>query len=433
MAEINIGIIGFGVLFVLIFARMHIGLAMALVGFLGFAYFANFNSALSLLRTVPFASIASYSLSVIPLFVLMGAFCFYAGLSKDLYDSAHKLFGQMRGGLAIATVAACAGFAAISGSSVASAATMGTVALPEMRRRNYSDALATGAVAAGGTIGSLIPPSVALIMYGVITEQSIGKLFLAGFFPGLLEAVFYAITIYLMCRINPLLGPAGPRTTWMEKAQSLKNTWVITTLFIIVLGGIYLGVFSPTEAAGVGAFGAFLFGLIGRRISWEGMKASLLDTGKTSGMIFFILVGAMIFNYFIAVSRLPHQTADFIVNISENHYLILGIILVVYIMLGCVMDAIGMMLLTLPIVFPLIQALHFDPIWFGILVVRVTEVGMITPPIGLNVYIIKGVAEDIPIGTIFKGVVPFIMADICHIAFLIVFPQISLFLPNLMK
>ncbi|MBN2060793.1 MAG: TRAP transporter large permease [Deltaproteobacteria bacterium] len=433
MAEINIGIIGFLVLFILLLFKMHIAMAMGLIGFLGFAYVADFKSALSLLRTVPYTSMADYNLSVIPLFVLMGSFCFYAGLSKDLYDSAHKLLGQIRGGLAIATVAACAGFAAISGSSVASAATMGTVALPEMKRYNYDKGLASGSVAAGGTIGSLIPPSVALILYGIITEQSIGKLFLAGFFPGILEALFYIITIYIICRINPLLGPPGPRTGILEKISSLKNTWIVVALFVLVLGGIYLGIFSPTEAAGIGAFGSLVFGFLRGKIGWKGFKDSFIDTGKTSGMIFFILVGAMIFNYFMAVSRLPFEISEFINSLTQNRYVVITIILVIYIILGCVMDSIAMMLLTVPIFFPLIQLLNFDPIWFGILVVRVSEIGQITPPIGLNVYIIKGVAEDIPMGTIFRGVIPFIIADIFNVILLIAVPQISLFLPNLVK
>jgi len=412
---------------------MPIGFVMALVGFVGFAYLTGFEPALGLLRTVPYRTFADYGMSVIPLFILMGEFCFFAGLSKDLYDTVHNWLGHLRGGLSMATVGACAGFAAVSGSSLATAATMGKVALPEMKRYKYDDRLATGSIAAGGTIGILIPPSVVLIIYGVITEQSIGKLFAAGFIPGILEAVFYMFTIYIICRRNPLMGPPGPSTSLRQKIVSLKNTWVVLLLFVLVIGGLYFGVFSPTEAAGVGAFGAFAFGLARRRLGWQAIKSSLIEAGKTTAMIFIILTGAMILGYFLAVSRLPFELASFIGGLVINRYLILGFILVIYILLGCVMDSLAMILLTVPIFFPLITQLGFNPIWFGILIVRVCEIGLITPPVGLNVYIIKGVAEDVPMHTIFKGIIPFLIADICHVALLVAVPQISLLLPSLMR
>jgi tripartite ATP-independent transporter DctM subunit len=341
--------------------------------------------------------------------------------------------GQLRGGLAMATVGACAGFAAISGSSLATAATMGTVALPEMKRYKYDSRLATGAVAAGGTIGILIPPSVILILYGIITEQSIGKLFLAGFIPGVLEAVFYMVTIYILCKINPFMGPPGPRTSFLSKITSLKNTWIVLALFVLVIGGIYLGVFSPTEAAGVGAFGAFIFGLARRRLGWQALKSSLADTGRTTAMIFVIILGAMILGYFLAVSRIPFELADIVGTLAVNRYVILVLILIVYLLLGCVMDSMAIMLLITPIFFPLAISLGFNPIWFGILITRMTEIGLITPPVGLNVYIIRGVAKDVPMQTIFRGIVPFLIADICHVALLIALPQLSLFLPGFMK
>jgi len=433
VTPLTVGVIGICVLLVLLFSRMPIGFVMALVGFAGFAYLTSFDAGFGVLRTVAYSTFADYNLSVIPLFILMGSFCFFAGLSKDLYDAVHSWLGQLRGGLAMATVGACAGFAAISGSSLATAATMGTVALPEMRRYKYDDRLATGAVAAGGTIGILIPPSVILILYGIITEQSIGKLFLAGFIPGVLEAVFYIITIYILCKINPLLGPPGPKTSLLVKITALKGTWIVLALFILVIGGIYLGVFSPTEAAGVGAFGAFLFGLARRRLGWKALKNSLGDTGKTTAMIFIILLGAMVLGYFLAVSRIPFVLADIVGALPVNRYVILVLILVVYILLGCVMDSMAIMLLITPIFFPLVVSLGFNPIWFGILITRMTEIGLITPPVGLNVFVIQGVAKDVPMQTIFRGIVPFLIADLCEVALLIAVPQLSLFLPGFMK
>ena len=433
MTPLAIGLIGLAVLFVLLLSRMPIGLVMALVGFAGFAIIAGFSDALGILGTVPYATFANYNMSIIPLFILMGAFCYYSGLSKDLYDTVHAWIGHFRGGLSMATVGACAGFAAVSGSSLATAATMGTVALPEMKRYKYDDRLATGAVAAGGTIGILIPPSIVLILYAVITEQSIGKLFLAGIIPGVLEALFYLLTIYILCKFNPQLGPPGPGTTFKQKIVSLSNSWVVLVLFLVIMGGLYLGWFSPIEAAGIGAFGAFIFALLRKKLPWRSFKESLFDTGKTTVMIFIILMGAMIFGYFLAVSRLPYELAATIGDLSVNRYVILAIILVFYLFLGAVMDSLAMMLLTVPIFFPLVLELGFNPIWFGILIVRVCEIGLITPPVGLNVYIIRGVAKDVPMQTIFRGIAPFLIADVLHVALLVAFPQISLFLPNLMK
>lgn len=433
MTPLVVGIIGLVVLFVLLLSSMPIGLVMALVGFAGFAYIAGFNDALGVLRIVPYDTFASYDMSIIPLFLLMGGFAYYSGLSKDLYDTVHAWLGHLRGGLAMATVGACASFAAVSGSSLATAATMGTVALPEMKRYKYDDRLATGSVAAGGTIGILIPPSVVLILYAVITEQSIGKLFLAGIIPGTLEALFYLFTIYLLCRGNPKMGPPGPGTTFREKLLSLKGSWVVLVLFVLIMGGLYLGWFSPIEAAGIGAFGAFLFAIARRKLSWVSFKDSLFETGKTTVMIFIILMGALIFGYFLSVSRLPYELADAVSKLPVNPYIILIIILVFYLLLGAVMDSLAMMLLTVPIFFPLVLAMDFNPIWFGIIIVRVCEIGLITPPVGLNVYIIRGVAGDVPMQTIFRGIVPFLIADICHVALLVTVPQLSLFLPGFMK
>jgi tripartite ATP-independent transporter DctM subunit len=362
----------------------------------------------------------------------MGSFALTAGLSEKLYRFVYKWLGHFRGGLSMATVGGCAFFAAISGSSVATAATMATVALPEMKKYNYSDTLATGSIAAGGSIGILIPPSVILIIYGIIAEQSIGKLFLAGFIPGVLEAIFYILTIAILVKMDPSLGPRGPKTSFRKKVSGLIDVWEVLILFICVIGGIYSGAFTPTEAAGVGSFGAFFFAVARRKLSWNNFWQSLLDTTKNTGMCFVIVMGAMIFGYFLAVSRVPFDMASFVAELPVNRYFILIIILMVLTMLGCVMDSMAIVLLTIPIFFPVIVRLEFDPIWFGILVVRVTEMGLITPPVGLNVYIIKGIS-GLPMGTVFRGVIPFIIADICHVALLMAYPQISLFLPNLMN
>jgi len=433
MTPLTVGLIGIGVLIILLFSRMPIGIVMGLVGFAGATYLIGMDAGLAIVKLVPYTTFASYDLSVVPLFILMGTFAFYAGLSRDLYDTVYKWLGHLPGGLAMATVGACAGFAAISGSSVATAATMGTVALPEMRRYNYSPALATGSIAAGGTIGILIPPSVGFIIYGIITEQSIGKLFLAGFIPGVLEAVFYMTTISILTRRNPLMGPRGPSTSFMEKIASFKNTWVVLLLFLLIMGGLYFGIFTPTEAGGIGAFGAFVFALALRKLNWQVFKSSLVDSAKTTAMIFLILMGAMILGYFLSVSRIPFELSSIIGGLEVNRYIILVGILILLLFLGCVMDSLAILLLTIPIFFPLIISLGFDGIWFGVIVVRVCEIGLITPPVGVNVYVIKGIAKDVPMGTIFRGILPFLIADICHVTLLIVVPQLSLFLPGMMK
>lgn len=432
MEPLVIGIIGVIVLIILLFAGLPIGVGMALVGVIGFAYLTDMDAALGILRTVPNATFASNSLSVIPLFILMGAFAMSSGMSEDLFRAVYKWLGHLRGGVAQAAIAACACFAAISGSSLATAVTLGSVALPEMRKYRYDDALATGAVAAGGSMGILIPPSVILIIYGIITEQSIGKLFLAGFIPGIMEMGFYMITVWILTTIKPELGPKGPKAGFKEKMNALGHTWDVVLLFIVVIGGIYAGVFTPTEAAGIGAFGTFFFALVRKKLTWGVFRESLSSTIVTTGMLFLIMMGAMIFGYFLSVSQLPTEMASFVGGLSVNRYLILTVILIIVLMLGCIMDSMAIVLLTIPVFYPLIIDLGFNPIWFGILVVRVTEMGMITPPVGMNVFVIKGIS-DVPIGTIFRGIVPFLMADAVQVLFLILFPQIVLLLPNLMS
>jgi tripartite ATP-independent transporter DctM subunit len=432
MNPLIIGVLGIILLLILLFMRMPIAVAMGVVGVAGMSLTIGLEAGLSILKTAPFSAIAKYGFSVVPLFILMGNFCFHAGVSKDLYNTVNRWIGHFRGGLAMATVGACAGFAAVSGSSLATAATMGTVALPEMKKYKYSDSLATGAISAGGTLGILIPPSVVLVIYGILTEQSIASLFMAGFIPGILEAIFYMFTISIVCRINPQAGPAGPKTTLYEKVVSLKDTWPILTLFVIVIGGIYTGVFSPTEAAGIGAFFALVIAIVKRALSPRNFFNSLEDTMKSTAMIFTILIGAMVLGYFMTATQLPFKLANIVSGLDLNRYIIFSLILAVYILLGCVMIPMAMVILTIPIVFPLVTAQGFDPIWFGIITVRIFEIAQITPPVGMNVFVISGVAKDVSMGTIYRGIVPFLIADICHLILLIAFPQIALFLPSLM-
>ena len=432
MSPEYIGLIGVGFLVVLLFMRMWVGLAMAVIGFLGYAVITSLKHALLVAGSVPYSAIANETVAAVPLFILMGVVVSNTGVSGDLYNAAYKWLGQLRGGLAISTVVACGGFAAMSGSSAATAATMGKVALPEMRKYNYDEKLSTGAVAAGGTIGILIPPSMGFILYGILTEESIGKLFVAGIIPGILEIVFYIAVIIILCRFDAMLGPAGPKTSITEKLPALKNTWPMLVLFLLVMGGIYGGWFTPTEAGAIGAFGAIVISAITRKITRENLMASILEAARTTAMIVLIIAGAFILMKFMAVSRLPSWLADFVSGLPFPPMIILLLILCLYIILGMFLDIYAAILLTLPILFPVIVSLGFDPIWYGVVMVRVMEVGLITPPMGLNVFILAG-ATNAPLGTIFKGVVPFLIADILHIALLVAFPGISLLLVRAMQ
>ncbi|MBW1911255.1 MAG: TRAP transporter large permease, partial [Deltaproteobacteria bacterium] len=376
---------------------------------------------------------SSYGLTVIPLFVFMGQIAFHSGISRRLYDSAYVLVGSRRGGLAMATVAACAGFSAISGSTNATAATMGTVTIPEMKRYNYDMSLATGTVAAAGSLGILIPPSVIFIVYGILTEQSIGKLFAAGIFPGILLAGLFILTIYLRVLKNPSLAPPGPKTSFREKIKSFVGVLETLILFAMVMGGIFFGVFTPTEAAAAGAFLTILMAIIRRQLTWQGFIQSLADTTRISCMVMVIVTGAVIFGHFMAVTRLPFDLANWVSTLPLPSWAIMGVIILVYLFGGCFMDALAMIMLTIPIFFPVSQALGYDPIWFGVVIVLITEMGVITPPVGVNVYVVHGVAKDVPLEVIFRGVFPMLIALlICNII-LLVFPQIALFLPGLMR
>jgi C4-dicarboxylate transporter DctM subunit len=427
-----IGIIGIIILVILLFSKMPVGFVMAFLGFLGFSYVVNPTAGLSLLAKDVFETFSSYSLTVIPLFVFMGQIAFHSGISRRLYDSVYVFMGHFRGGLAIATIGACAGFSAISGSTNATAATMATVTLPEMRRYKYDMSLATGTVAAGGSLGILIPPSVIFIVYGIMTEQSIGKLFAAGIFPGILLALLFMLTVYIRVRLNPGLAPPGPKTTLKEKAKSFVGVLEALIIFAFVMGGLFFGIFTPTEAAAVGAFFTLLVALLRRSLSWRAFLESLMDSTRISCMVMVIVTGAVIFGHFMAITRIPFNLANWVSTLPLPSYAIMGIIVIIYLFGGCFMDALAMIMLTIPIFYPVATALGFDPIWFGVAIVLVTEMGVITPPVGVNVYVVHGIAKDVPLETIFKGVAPFVLALLACVVILLIFPKIVLFLPGLM-
>jgi C4-dicarboxylate transporter, DctM subunit len=433
MSPLAVGIIGFVVLFILLGMRLPVGYGMALIGLTGFVYLVSIEGALSMVARISWLQFSSYSFSVVPLFLLMGQLAFYSGISKRLYGTAQDWLGHLRGGLAMATIGACAGFAAVCGSSVAAAATMGEVALPEMKKREYDSTLATGCVAAGGTLGILIPPSGIMIIYGIMTEQSIGKLFAAGILPGILQAIVFICVIAVACRLNPRLGPSGPKTPLGKRMTGLWGGSIETLLvFVLVLGGLFVGFFTPTEAGGVGAVGVLTIGLLGRRLSWKGFVEAVYSTTGTTAMILIVVTGAMIFNRFLAVTRIPFELANFVAGLQLPPLAIMIIIIIAYIVGGCFIDALGLILLTVPIFFPVAMSLGYDPIWFGVIITVVTEIGLITPPVGMNVFVLKGVAKEVPLFTIFRGIMPFLAGDIVFVAILLAFPRLSLLLPSMM-
>lgn len=430
-----VGLIGILILLVvMIILQMPVGFSMALVGFLGIWYVTSLSSALSTIGTETWSIFSSYGLTVIPLFILMGTVCFHSGVNVNLYKTAYKWFGRMRGGLAMATVMACAGFAAICGSNAATAATMTTVALPEMKKYNYDKALSTGAIACGSTLGVVIPPSVVLLVYGIQTGQSIGKLFWGSTLPGILMAILFCITIYLLCVKHPEWGPGGNRTTMIEKVKSLPGAIEMFILFGLVMGGLYSGAYTPTEAGAAGAFFAFVIGgLIRRKLSWKGFGSAIVDALKVTCMVIVIVWGAVIFGRFLTISRLPFMAVDFISTLHVPPYVVMVCILVIYGIAGMVMDALGFLLISIPIFFPMAMKLGYDPIWFGCMLTVVTTLGAITPPVGICAYIVAGMAKDIPLSTVFKGVLWFIPAYVVTMAIMIIFPKIALFLPGLIK
>ena len=430
MEPTSLAILIFLLLFVLLAAGMPIGFAMGTAGLVGSMVMIDFDAALALLGQTAYETTITYELGVVPLFVLMGYFASSSGLSESLYRACNVWLGHRRGGLALATIGGCGAFAAICGSSLATAATMSQVALPEMRRYNYDESLATGSIAAGGTIGILIPPSVILVLYGILTESNIGDLFLAGIIPGILTVIAFMVTISIVTRINPEVGPRGQKRTFKEKMTAFKDVWGTVLLFALVIGGIYLGWFSPEEAAGIGAIGALVLGMLARKMSVKIFLQCTMETVRTTAMIFTILIGAIVFNNFLVLASVPTAMGDWIETLPLGPTAILIVILLIYLVMGCALDSLAMIILTVPIFFPVIAALGFDPIWFGIVVVMVVELGLITPPIGMNVFIIKGIAPEVPLGTIYRGVLPFVIAQILLIALLVAVPKIALFLPE---
>lgn len=430
MDPVIVGVLGILVLIILFLLKMPVSFAMALVGFAGFAVLTNPQAALGVLSRDIFDTFSSYPLSVIPMFILMGTFAFASGISQRLYKATYAWFGHLRGGLTIATVFACAGFGAICGSSTATAATMGQIALPEMKRYRYDDTLATGTVAAAGTLGILIPPSTVFIVYGFLTEQSIGKLFIAGVLPGIILSVFFAVTVAILCRRNPEIGPPGEKTPLKEKIRLTSGLIETLILFLLAIGGLFLGWFSPTQAGAIGAGGTLVIGLVRRQLSKEAFFHACKEALRTSSMVIFIITGAIIFGRFMAVSRIPLVLAEWLGGLPLPAMAIMIVIVLIYFVGGFFMDSMALIVLTIPIFFPVVKQLGFDPIWFGVMIVLLGEMGVITPPVGVNVFVIKGIAPQVPLENIFKGIFPFLIALIILMIILMIFPQIATFLPK---
>ncbi|MBC5784639.1 TRAP transporter large permease [Ramlibacter sp. USB13] len=422
--------LGFGAMLVLIFLRVPIAFSMALVGLTGLATMRGWPGAFAMVGGVVRESGFQYLLSVVPLFILMGNFITHAGLSRELYAAAYAFLGHRRGGLAMSTVVACGGFGAVCGSSLATAATMSKVAYPEMRKLGYSDGLASGSIAAGGTLGILIPPSIVMVVYAILTEQSIGKMFAAGILPGLVAILFYLGAVRWTVWRNADAGPPGRRMPWPERLRALREVWGVLVLFAVVMGGIYGGVFSSTEAAGIGACGAFVFALLRGRLTWKVLSDVLLESSRTTGMLFLVLIGALTFANFINFTTLPADLQEYVRHFGIRPLFVILLICAIYIVLGCLMESMSMILLTVPLFYPLVQFLGYDLIWFGILVVVVTEISFITPPVGMNVMVLKSLLPDVSMGTLFRGVGPFVVADLLRLAVLIAFPSIALLLPR---
>ena len=432
--------IGFIVVLVLVLLRMPIAIAMGVVGIIGYGQETTLKASISMAGRLIIDTAQDYGLSVVPLFILMGLFVNKGGLSRELYRVSYVFLGHFRGGLAMATIMACGGFAAICGSSLATAATMSKVALPEMRKYGYSDELSTASIAAGGTLGILIPPSVILVIYGLLTETSIGKLFIAGVIPGIIGILFYLAAVRFIVMRNSAAGPAGEVSSWKERFEAFKDVWAVSALFILVIGGLY-GLFnfwpihltfSPTEAAGMGAAGAFFIALSRGQLSFNDIKTVLIETSHTTAILFSVMIGASMFSNFVNLAGLPEGLLSLVNQSGVSPMTVMFSIIIIYILLGCVFESLSMLLLTVPIFFPLVTSLGFNPVWFGIVVVVVTEISLITPPVGLNVFVLKGVVGDVSTGTIFRGVTPFWVVDILRLALIVLVPWLVLVLPNSM-
>jgi len=428
-----IGIVGIITLLVLFMLRVPVAFSLILVGVSGLALIRGWDSALVQLGTTPFSTASSYSLSVIPMFILMGMFLSYSGFGRDLYTAVDAWIGHIKGGLAMTTIGTSALFSAISGSVNATTATMARISLPEMKKYRYDDALSTSCVAAGGTLGILIPPSVILVLYGILTMEPIGKLLIAGLVPGILQMMLFMLMIYVLVWRKPGIAPVTEKKSFSVKIRSLAYVWPFVLLFALSIGGIYFGYFTPTEAGGVGAFGAFLLTVITRRLSFEDFKKSLSETTRLTAAIFFIIIGADIFSKFLALSTIPVKITQYVSNMALPAMAILALILVVYVILGLFLEGIAIFVLTLPVVYPLITMLGFDGVWFGVVMILVMNIGLLTPPMGLSIYIISGVAKDIPAQRIFKGVIPMLFMMILCLVLIVVFPSIVTFLPDLMR
>ena len=431
MSTDAVAITGFVSLFALMMLRVPVGIAMGTVGVLGFGYLiGDIHPALKLLAQSPIRTATDAEFAVIPLFLLMGAFASASGMSRELFRASNTFLGHLRGGLGVATIAACGGFAAICGSSVATAATFSRVAYPEMRRFGYPQSFATGVIAAGGSLGIMIPPSTVFAVYGLITEQDIGKLFIAGIIPGIIAVGMYIATINLIAFLRPGFLPKTPRHSWAERLEAVKDIWAVVVLFIFIIGGLYAGMFTATEAAGMGAAGAFIIAVVRRKLSREAFWNCLIESLRTTAAVFTILIGALIFGYFLTITQTPQKLTHFLTGLGLGPYGVLVLILLMYLVLGCIMDAMAMIILTVPIVFPVIQTLGFDPIWFGVVIVMTVELGLIHPPVGMNVFVIKSVIREVKLSTVFYGVMPFVLTDILRLAIIISFPILATWLPS---
>ena len=430
MTQNFVAVSGFVVLFALMLLRVPVGMAMGLVGVTGFGLLAGFGPALKLIGQTSMRTVTDYTFGVIPMFLLMGAFVSNSGMSRELFRAANTFIGHLKGGLGLATILACGGFAAISGSSVATAATFSTVAYPEMRRLKYPESFAAGTIAAGGTLGAMFPPSTVLVVYGIITEQDISKLFMAGLIPGIIAVLMYMTTIVILGFVRPNLLPAAPKSSWAERLRAIKDIWAPLALFFFVIGGLYGGLFTPTEAGGVGAGGAFIIGVLRGKLDRPKILMSLLQATRTAAAVFTVLIGALIFGYFLTITGTPQKVTEFLTGLGLNAYGVLFLILLMYIVLGCLMDAMAMIILTVPIVYPVILSLGFDPIWFAVIIVMTVELGLIHPPVGMNVFVIKSVVPELSFSKIFRGVAPFIVTDLVRLALLIAFPILATWLPN---
>ena len=426
-------LLGFAGMFGLMALRVPVGIAMGVTGIFGFAAVSGLSPAINLLANVPLSVITDYNLSVIPMFVLMGAFASYGGMSRELYNAGRTWLGHFRGGLALASIFSCAGFAAINGSSVATTATMTQIALPEMRRGGYDAGLSAGMIAAGGTLGIMITPSVIFVLYGIMTEIDITQLFAAGVFPGLIAVAFYSLIIVFLSYKYPHLLPRGTKHSWAERWASVRGLWAIFALFLMVLGGIYSGIFTVQEAAGVGAIGALGIGIVRRKLGLAEIRGALIQALRVSSAIMLIVIGAYLFGYFLTITQFTQHAVDFLVDLPIGAYGVLALIMLCYIVLGAVMDELAMLLLTVPIVVPAIMALGFDPVWFGVILVMAVTLGLISPPVGMNVFVINSIARDVPLTQIYKGTLPFISVDLLRLVILCAFPAISLWLPSLLE